>query len=412
MPRVELALTEPQEQFVMCEETNPAIIGGLGSGKSRAGTARLTYLMLSDPGINTAYYMPTYDLLKLRAIPGLEEDLQMFGLSYRVNKSDYSIIIDGLGTVIFRSYDNPNRIIAYEVAHSIVDELDTLKKDDAKRVWRKIDERNRQKSKMPNSIGCVTTPDQGYNGFIYQRWYKEQPPGYVKIKAPTYSNPFLPASYVENIRKNYDPLLAEMYIEGEIVNLNANKVYHFFNRVKHHSDREIEQGDRLHIGLDFNIGGCCAVVFVMDGPGVIAVDEFVSHDTHDFVNNMTRYSEHKVIVYPDASGSGRSTNATDTDIGIIEKAGFTVDAPDSNPGVRNRINAMNSLISHGRYKVNTRKCPEHTNALETQGYTDKGEPEKFNEHPAIDDWVDAPGYFVHQRFPIQAPAPAVPIRMF
>lgn len=412
MPKVELALTAPQEEFVLCDQTNPAIIGGLGSGKSRAGTARLIYLMLDDPGISAAYYMPTYDLLRLRAIPGFESDLQMFGLSYRLNKSEYSISIDGLGTVIFRSYDNPNRIIAYEVAHSIVDELDTLRKDAAAVVWRKIDERNRQNAKRPNSIGCVTTPDQGYNGFIYQRWYKEQPKGYVKIKAPTYSNPFLPDGYVDNIRKNYDPLLADMYIEGEIVNLNANKVYHFFDRRKHHSDRVIKSGDRLCIGIDFNIGGCCAVVFVIDGKTVIAVDEFVSHDTYDFVNSLTRYEGHKLTIYPDASGKKGTTNATESDLQIIRRAGFAVDAPEANPPVRGRINAMNSMISHGNYLVNCNKCPEHANALETQGYDEKGAPEKFNDHPAIDDWVDGPGYFIHRRFPILAPAPGAPVRMF
>lgn len=412
MPSVNLALTEPQEQFVLCEQTNPAIIGGLGSGKSRAGTARLIYLMLDDPGISTAYYMPTYDLLKLRAMPGFEQDLQVFGLSYKVNKSDYRIDIQGLGSVIFRSYDNPNRIIAYEVAHSIVDELDTLKKEDAAYVWRKIDERNRQNCKRPNSIGCVTTPDQGYNGFIYQRWFKEQPDGYIRIKAPTYSNPFLPDGYVANIRKNYDPLLADMYIEGEIVNLNANKVYHFFDRKKHHSDRIIKGGDRLYIGIDFNIGGCCAVAFVIDGKRVTAVDEFVSHDTYDFVNNLTRYKGHNLTVFPDASGSKSTTNATQSDIDIIRKAGFAVDAPDSNPAVRDRINAMNAMISHDLYHVNCEKCPEHANALETQGYDDKGQPEKFKDHPAIDDWVDGPGYFIHRRFPIRAHAPGAPVRMF
>lgn len=412
MPRVELALTEPQEEFVCCEETNPAIIGGLGSGKSRAGTARLIYLMMDDPGVNTAYYMPTYDLLKLRAMPGFEEDLRMFGLNFTINKSEYRISVAGLGDIIFRSYDNPNRIIAYEVAHSIVDELDTLRKDDAAYVWRKIDERNRQRCKRPNSIGCVTTPDQGYNGFIYQRWYKEKPPGYVKVRAPTYSNPFLPDGYVENIRKNYDALLANMYIEGEIVNLNDKKVYHFFDRVRHHSDREIKAGDRLFVGIDFNVGGCCAVTYVIDGVNVIAVDEFVSHDTHDFVNNLTRYQGHSVIVFPDASGSSRSTNADETDHEIIMSGGYAVEAPAANPGVRSRINAFNALISHGRYGVNTNKCPEHTTALETQGYDKNGEPEKFKDHPAVDDWVDGPGYFIHERFPIRAISQAAPVRMF
>lgn len=406
---IEIALTAPQEEFALTEETNPAIIGGLGSGKTRAGVARLILLMLEDVSINTAYYMPTYDLIKLRAIPEFEEDLTRLGFSYKLNKSEYSIDVDGLGSIIFRSYDNPNRIIAYEVAHSIVDELDTLRKDQAAIVWRKVSERNRQKTIRPNTIGCVTTPDQGYNGFIYQRWYKEKPEGYIKIKAPTHSNPFLPDGYIEEIRKNYDPLLADMYIEGEIVNLNDKKVYHFFDRREHHVDRDIEKGDRLFIGVDFNIGGCCAVTHVIDGDKAIAVDEFVSHDTYDLVNNLTRYDGHNIIIFPDASGKKNTTNATESDIQIIKRAGYRVEANDSNPAVRDRINAMNSMISHKRYFVNCKNCPEYANALETQGYDDKNNPEKFNEHPAVDDWVDGAGYFIYKRFPIRTPLRSIKV---
>ena len=78
-----------------------------------------------------------------------------------------------------------------------------------------------------------------------------------------------------------------------------------------------------------------------------------------------------------------------------------------NPFVRDRINSMNALFAHDRIAVNTDKCPELTPALETQGYTDKGEPEKFNDHPAIDDWVDSAGYFINRRFPIRKPSAAV-----
>ena len=66
-----LSLTEPQEDFVFSEAKYPAMIGGLGSGKTKAGTARLVLLMVQDRGTNAAYYMPTYDLLRLRAITGL-----------------------------------------------------------------------------------------------------------------------------------------------------------------------------------------------------------------------------------------------------------------------------------------------------------------------------------------------------
>lgn len=408
---MELALTEPQDEFVFCEEPFPAMCGGLGSGKSQAGIARLLIKMVAEPGINTGYYMPIYDLLKRRAIPGAEEILTGLGLRYTTNRSDYLINIHGYGDMIFRSYDRPERIIAYEVAHSIADELDTLPKDKAAFVWRKISERNRQRCIGANSIGNVTTPDQGYSGFTYAKWVKQKQAGYVLIKAATASNPFLPDGYIDQIRANYDPILADMYLNGEFVSLHQNKVYHFFNRNKHHTSRTIKKDDRLHIGLDFNIGGCCATVCVIDDNSPIAVDEFVSHDTRDFCNNLSRYKGHALTVYPDASGKAGRTNASLSDIGIIMQAGYNVDAPEANPPVRDRVNAVNALLAHERLKVNTDKCPELTDALEMQGYDKKGDPEKYDEHPAIDDWTDGLGYLINRRFPINRPNSTTKFRM-
>jgi len=370
------------------------------SGKSKAGTFRLISKLIADPGANGAYYMPVYDLLTLRAIPGVEQDLDELGISYKTNKSSYSIDIHGFGSIIFRSYDRPERIIAYEVAHSICDELDTLSKEKAALVWRKISERNRQKREGQNTIGLVTTPDQGVNGFVYDKWVKKQQAGYELIKASTRSNPFLPPDYVQQILDNYDPILANLYIDGEFVSLNQNKVYHFFNRLKHHSSRVIQPRDHIHVGVDFNIGGCCAVAFVIENNNPIAVDEFTSHDTRDFINNLTRYKDHHLTIYPDASGRASRTNASQSDISMIAQAGFQVNAPPSNPAIRDRINAYNGLLSHNRLLVNTDKCPNLTNALETQGYDKKGDPEKWDTHPAIDDWADSSGYFISNKFPV------------
>lgn len=405
-------LLDHQIDFCDTASPYPAIVGGLGSGKTRAGQMRLLLLMLDEPGINTLYTMPTYDLLRLRAMPGFEEDLQALGIDYQINKSSWSIYIPSLdGYVYFRSYDKPERLIAFEVAHSIADELDTISKDRAALVWRKISERTRQHSKIPNSIGVVTTPDQGVTGFIYEKWAKKKQPGYEIIKASTLANHFLPAGYVEQIRANYDPILADLYLNGEFVSLSENKVYHFYNRSKHYTSRIITPEDKtLHISVDFNIGGCCAVVFVIEQERPLAVDEFTSHDTYDFCNNLaSRYPGKRIWVYPDASGAASRTNAAASDIGIIENHGYLVNAPKMNPHVRDRINAVNALLAHEKLLVNTDKCPELAFALESQGYNDKGEPEKFNDHPAIDDWVDSAGYFINQKFPTIKPATPINI---
>lgn len=412
---MQLSLTSPQEEFVCAESKYPALVGGLGSGKTKAGIARLICLMVQDPTINGGYYMPTYDLLRLRALTGVEEELELLGLPYKSNRSEYTVAIEGYGTIILRSYDRPERIVAYEVAHSIVDELDTLPKDKAALVWRKISERNRQKCTHPsgNTIGCVTTPDQGYSGFVYQKWVKSLQDGYEVIKSPTESNPFLPDGYVQQILDNYDPVLADLFLKGEFVSLSANKVYHFFDRNKHHTSRTIVESDKhLHVGIDFNIGGCCAVISLIENNNPIAVEEFVSHDTRDFCARLSKYSANgrKITVYPDASGKSGSTNATGSDIDIIRSHGYAVDCPNANPMVRDRINAVNGLLSHDRLLVNTDTCPNLTDAFESQGYV-KGAPEKFSEHPAIDDWVDAAGYFLHRKWSLGRPVVVTDIGM-
>jgi hypothetical protein len=408
---VEIALTGPQKQFVLSKDKFPAIVGGLGSGKSKGGTFRLISLLVGDVGANCAYYMPTYDLLRLRVIPGLQQDLEELGLKYTLNKTEYTIDVHGYGSIILRSYDRPERIIAYEVAHSIADELDTLPKEKAAIVWRKIAERNRQNRRAKNTIGLVTTPDQGINGFVYEKWVKKQQPGYVLYKAPTASNPYLPDDYIDQIRSNYDDVLADLYLNGDFVNLTTDKVYHFFDRKRHHESRVITDKDTvLYIGLDFNIGGTCANTWIIENNTPKAVDEFVSHDTYDFINNLTRYKGKKVIVHPDSSGRSGSTNATRSDIELIEAAGYQVDAPRANPAVRDRINSFNAKLSHDELKVNCDKCPNLANALETQGYDAKGKPEKFNEHPAIDDWADSAGYFINQRFPVNKPVSQITVR--
>jgi hypothetical protein len=391
------------------------MVAGLGAGKSQAGIVRLLLKMLQSPGIDTAYYMPTYDLLRLRAMPGAEEIASSLNLRFVTNRSEYTIKIRGYGSIIFRSYDRPERIVAYEVADSIVDELDTLPKEKAAYVWRKVSERNRQKCGRPNTLGNVTTPDQGYSGFTYSQWVKKQLKGYELIKASTASNPHLPDGYIEQIRANYDPILAEMYLNGEFVSLSQNKVYHFFDRKKHHSDRFLTDQDRvIHVGLDFNIGGCCANLWVIENNKPIAVDEFVSHDTRDFCNRAARFKAQgrSIIVYPDASGRSGRTNASQSDIEIIEQAGFRVDAPQANPAVRDRVNAVNALLAHDRIAVNTTRCTRLVDALESQGYDAKGEPEKFNDHPAIDDDADAMGYFLHRKFPINRPISQVRVGGF
>jgi len=394
-------------QYDFCTTSNPfpAIIGGLGSGKSQAGTDRLLILMAEDTSINTLYAMPTFDLLKLRALSGFEESLQRLGLKYKVNKSEMTIKISGMGTIYLRSYDNPNRFIAFEVGHAVVDEIDTLKREDAELVWRKVSERVRQNTRMGyNTIGCVTTPDQGLNGFVYHKWVKEATKGYEIVKASTYDNPFLPDGYTDQIKANYDPILADLYLRGEFVSLTQNKQFWAFNRERHHSDMTLNDDDMsINYAIDFNVGGCCFVFFKRDGDKLVAVAEGYGQNTQDTLIKIDTMSKAKKVAFPDASGGNDSANADMTSLGLIREKQHRINAPKANPSVKASINAVNNLLSKDRLLVNTLACPMLTEALEVLGYDDKGKPEKSNNHPSNDDFGDLTRYIVNRLYPVRRP---------
>jgi hypothetical protein len=331
--------------------------------------------------------------------------LKSLGWDYVINKSDLTISLPGRDSKIYlETYSDPDAIVSFEIAHSVIDELDTLEKSRAATVWQKISERTRQHCGGINTIGCVTTPDQGEAGFCFEKWGigENHESGYHYIKAGTASNKFLPEGYIDQIAKNYDPIMAEAFINGGWVNFTRDKVYHYFDRNKHHSDRTMQASDSIIcVGQDFNVGGCCSVVFVVDNGIPIAVDEFISHDTRDLcIQLSSRYYGKQVVVYPDASGQSRHTNASQSDIDILRMAGFTVMVNGMNPAIRDRINAVNGLLAHDRFKINTSLCQRFAHALGNQGYDDKGFPEKFDNHPSFDDWNDAAGYFIANKYPI------------
>ena len=404
---IDIDVLKHQKEFIESKATNPSIIGGLGSGKTEAGIIRIILLTLIDK-VNTLYMMPTFDLLRLRALPGVQETLINIGVPVEtiVNKSSMYIELIGYGRVYFRSYDNPDRIIAFSVGHCIVDEIDTLNKEKASLVWRKVTERVRDHCPSTgfNTIGCVTTPDQGLNGFVYDRWVKNKKDGYELIKASTYDNTFLPAGYTDQILANYDPILADLYLRGEFVSLTQNKQFWAFNRVKHHSD-EVLNGDEtlIQYAIDFNVGGTCFVFFKRAGDKLIAVREGVAMNTQDALTKIDAISDAKKIAFPDATGGNESANADITSLGLIKNARHRVNAPAANPSVRASINSVNNLLSKDRLLVNTKECPLLTEALESLGYDDKNKPEKFNTHPSTDDFGDLTRYIVHRLYPVRRP---------
>jgi len=400
-----IKLTRPQFEFVSAPEQFPALVAGFGAGKSHAAIWRTLKLKREYPAQNVAYYLPTYDLVSRMAFPRFSEVLSDIGARFKINKNDSVIDIENCGSIILRTMDNPARIVAYEVADSILDELDTLTTEKAREVWNKAIARNRQKKPdgALNTVGVATTPE-GFR-FVYERWKKNHAAGYRLIKATTMSNAAnLPDGYIDSLRASYPSNLLSAYLDGEFVNLTAGSVYSEFDRTLNATTETINISEPLHIGMDFNVGNMTAIVFVMREGEPRAVDELTGTlDTPAMISLIKgRYEGHAIYVYPDASGNSRkSNNASESDISLLRAARFTVMAAPSNPAVKDRVLAMNQMIhseDKRRLRVNVDRCPMLVECLEKQAYDKNGEPDKSG---GLDHAPDAAGYFIHYKFPVR-----------
>lgn len=395
-------LTDTQRAFVTSTAAYPAFVGGFGSGKTAAAIARAMALKVMCREQSIAYYLPTYPLIQDIAFERFPELCERKGWAFKLNRQDAVMEFPGAGRIVFRNMEQPDRIVGYEVAHSLVDEIDIMATDKARQAWNKIIARNRQKCGMPNTVGVATTPE-GFK-FVYDRWEKSPAAGYVLFRAATEENAAnLPDGYIDNLRASYPDNLLQAYLDGKFVNLHSGSIYAEFDRVENASNEVIQPSEPLHIGQDFNVGKMTSVVFVMRDGNPHAVDEITGVlDTPALILLIKeRYVGHAIYVYPDASGGGRHTNnASEGDIALLRQAKFSVFAPSANPPVKDRILAMNQMIhSEGRrrLRVNVDACPSFVEGLEKQAYDKNGAPDKTS---GFDHGNDAAGYFMHYKFPV------------
>lgn len=396
-----IKLTEPQSEFFTAKEKYVAAVAGFGSGKTQVALTKLLHNMASSPGIHQAYLAPTYPLIRDIFYPKVEETLSELGIPFFINKQHHTVRIGGLGTIFCRTMDNPGSIVGWEVADAVLDEFDVLAIPKALEVFRKVSARLRQKNPTgrDNQLYVTTTPE-GFKA-TYQLFKKDKLENSRLIQMSTYSNEAnLAPGYIENLRAQYPSQLIEAYLMGMFVNLTSGSVYYAYDRTQHDTFYTAKPREPLHIGMDFNVNHMAGIVHVVRDGKVYAVDEFVGYrDTPDIINAIQNtYPEHKIFVYPDASGASAHTSATESDISMLKGAKFVVKAYKANPLIKNRVASMNNVMEKDVYRVNQRRCPQYADALEQQVYGTNGMPDKTS---GLDHPVDAGGYFIHYRFPIK-----------
>lgn len=410
-------LNTPQAQFLTLERKFRAFIGGFGSGKTWVGSAVHCAHAWEHPGVNTGYFAPTYPMIRDIFFATIEEVASDWDLRVKIHETNKEVhLFSGnryRSTIVCRSMEKPGDIVGFKIGHAQADEIDVLPLEKATHAWRKIIARLRDTTPGVANGADVTTTPEGFR-FAYRMFVKElagradREALYGMVQASTWQNEAnLPEGYIDSLRATYPAQLIDAYLRGQFVNLASGAVYPNFDRRQNHTDAELERGEPLHVGMDFNVLKMAATLWAVRTGDPLCLAELVNvRDTPTMARLLKdRYGADRTItVYPDASGGATSSkSASESDLSILRQAGFTVRVNPSNPAVKDRVNAMNAMILNGegrrRLRVNTHLCPTFTEALEQQAYDEHGEPDKTTGHDHVN---DAAGYYIAYTWPVKS----------
>jgi hypothetical protein len=404
-------LNSPQSAFIQLPHKFRAFVSGYGGGKTWVGSTAMCARYWSHPLINQGYFAPTYSHIRDIFFPTIEEVADTIDLRVDIKEGNKEVHFysgrNYRGTTICRSMDNPAAIIGFKIGSALIDELDVLDIKKAKESWRKIIARLRWEGAL-NGADVTTTPEgfkETHKLFVADVADKQSLGKlYGIVQASTRDNEAnLPAGYIQSLIDTYPAELIDAYIDGRFCNLTTGTVYRHYNRQRCESSEAIKAGEPLFIGMDFNVGKMAATVYVSRANGWHGVDELKDvFDTPAMIKLIKdKWPQHRVVVYPDASGDSRkSVDASKSDIALLRQAGFEVRVKPTNPSVRDRVLSVNKQFETGRLWINSRLCPTVATNLEQQAYDKNGEPDKKS---GFDHQNDATGYPVVYEFPIIRP---------
>ena len=337
--------------------------GSVGSAKSLLMAHMVVVHCLENPGARV--------LLGRRALPDLkatiynkiiehiEQDL-VEGKQYWKNDTSAVIKFDNGSEIISRSWaDNRfSKVRSLELSGACIEELTETEEP---HFYNEIKMRVGRLPHIKTNFIIAATNPAGPEHWAFKYFIEpvNHPTRHVYYSV-TEDNPFLPPWYIEQLKKDLDPKLAQRMLYGKWVEITKEIVYYAYDKEKNfiNDDYKVDTRYPIWISWDFNIG---------EGkPLSLCLSQFIGDTFHFFdevviegmrtADSLDELHDRGLLDYPvtylltgDATGKSRDTRSNKSDYDIIkhffsnrENTKFEMKLFASNPPIRNRHNMVNS----------------------------------------------------------------------
>lgn len=286
------------------------------------------------------------------------------GRDYFVRENIADIRFSNGSEIISKSWGDGHfeKMRSLKLSAAIIEEITETKVPDA------YSEIRMRLGRLPNIKECfiaaATNPDDP-DHWVHKYWIDNPTDLRRTYFSSTFDNPFLPSWYIEQLKQDLDPKMAERMIYGRWISLNRERCYYAYEESRNYLkvQYKVAEGFPILINFDFNIGvgkpfSVCLSQFL---GGVFHIyDEVIVHGvrTMDALEELASrgHLNHKTsyIVHGDAAGKSRSTNSNRSDYDIIsqylsnyktpegQKLMWKLEVPEANPPIRTRQNIVNA----------------------------------------------------------------------
>lgn len=319
-----------------------------------------------------------------------------------VRESERVFLLPGGGELWIKSADRPDNLRGEGLNGLIVDEADFIDGE----IWSKI-----LRPALADRKGWalfISTPNRkgGWFHGLYRLGLSGKNPHWFAWHHPSWSNPFLDKQEIEDAKNDMSQAEFDQEFGAEFVQ-SPDTVYYNFDESLNVAPCFYDARLPVYLGLDFNNFPRVGVFVQQDGDLFRVIGE-VYHPTtltteqhaqlcaawlkphgKEYDPNTKRIPG--VIAIPDSSGKNLRHDGG-TDIKDFKRAGFKMDYPSTNPGIKDRDNEVLAHIQNANGKIRLLIDPSCVHLIQCFR-------EFKNKNRSTSPWghmLDALGYVIHR----------------
>jgi hypothetical protein len=319
-----------QAAFHLCRDRVKCMLGGVGSGKTRAGGAEAANHALNQPGCDGMIVSPTYNMLTRLSLPSFLETLPKQAIREH-RRGDRVFVLHNGARVWYASADRPETLDGSNLAWFWVDEARYIKRT----AYTTLLARLRQPGARRHQGFLTTTPEMNWLFDEFGSDSKPEDRGIINAKtADNYHNP---ADYIDQMRRSYSASLFEMYVGGQFVHL-AGGVFDDFSARVHVQPLTVDPKLPVNLAVDFGYRSPAVLYFQLlpfcsahksrQCMHIIDEDQPSNTPTRGLVEligrKFKRNSWRKGLAYVDPAGAAASIVEGYSDVSLLKGDGWRV----------------------------------------------------------------------------------------